>query len=182
VRPAAPRAPAKTQSRYALVKERNPGAGKPPRRLVRLKAAATFLAVTKTERWEIDPVGPAREISKEVGGRTYVFKRLGREGTRYSVNFTAIPADGADTPADLARRQQLCSVSLGPQLLDARGRPYKLAGSRVPADSARYMTILFESDPDSPDAPEGPARLVWDLPAETGPVTLPIEFLDVPLP
>jgi hypothetical protein len=159
-----------------------PGPGKPPRRLARLKAAATFLAVTKTERWEIDPVGPAREVSKEVGGRTYVFKRLAREGTRYGVHVTAIPADGADTPADLARRQQLCSVSLGPQLLDARGRPYKLIGSRVPADSIRYMTILFESDPDSPDAAGDPARLVWDLPAETGPVTIPLEFRDVPLP
>jgi hypothetical protein len=160
----------------------NRGAATPARRLARFKAAATFLAVTKTERWEIDPVGPAREVSKEVGGRTYVFKRLAREGTRYSVNLTAIPADGADTPADLARRQQLSSVSLGPQLLDARGRPYKLIGSRVPADSIRYMTILFESDPDSPDAPGDPARLVWDLPAETGPVTIPLEFRDVPLP
>jgi hypothetical protein len=155
-------------------------------RLVSLKATAGLLVQTKGARIEVDHVAKAREVVRSAAGVKLTVHSCDRIPGGWSVNVTAERAGMPLREWELARE---LFFPLGPRLLDEHGRSdhwvlqgrgddRKVGPERVDG-SVRFLHT--EGPAAAANAP-APVKFIWDLPADTKALEIPVEFKDLPLP
>lgn len=154
--------------------EKNPGA-----KIVKFKAQATFIIQTRSEKFELDNVLNLRQTTKIVNGVAITFKDLKKAGDSYQLHLHVAQANFGGP-----EWQQLVEgVQTRLQLQDAAGNPFDHRGmSSSGSNDAIEVTLDFAPSP----RPDGksigePAKILWDIPTESKPVNVPIEFKNLPL-
>jgi hypothetical protein len=160
----------------------NLGAAK---RLAQLMMDVEFDLVGKTQTLEVPNIVQAGKVESWIGGFRYVIRDVSKisDGT---YTCTAEVFRGARSRADFGALTSMLQRR-GPQLLDAQVQrllPRGGSSHMGPDDYGQSFTI---SSVPLAGAKNGqqigePAKLVWEVPAETRYLVLPVELTDVPLP
>jgi hypothetical protein len=156
----------------------------PPVRIRRLAGTVTFVAATRFETVDVTDLASAGNVAVEAGGCVYVLRRVHQSGGRYEVSLAAAAPPG-DAEAIARLQQTLYTAPV--RLLDDRGRPLlRSAGPNFVASDRPHeleLTVTFDRNlSDGRPAPGPACRLLWQIPAESRPISLPFELRDLPLP
>ena len=143
-----------------------------------------LFAHAETQRAEVADVLGAKEQTREVGGKRFTVHAVtpGGQGM-YDVSMTLFRGDLNDEdwkwfhyPYGRVR------------LLDSRGRdlsPSSGGGGAGPRDPSASFAMQFRRESHAnaaDDQPGEPFKLVWDLPAKTRELVVPVSFEGLPLP
>jgi hypothetical protein len=155
-------------------------------RLVSLQATAGLLVQTKGARIEVDHIAAAREVVRSAAGVKLTVHSCDRIAGGWSVSVSAERAGMSPREWELARE---LFFPLGPRLLDDKGRSetWVLQGKgedrKVGPDRVDGpVRFLHTEGPGAAARALAPANFIWDLPAETKALEIPIELKDLPLP
>ena len=131
------------------------------------------------------PLAKAREVVRTAAGVRLTVHRCDRIPGGWSVNVTAERAGMPLCEWELARELYF---PLGPRLSTStaigrvgppgQGRDRKIGAERVDGP----VHFLHTEGPDAAANAAAPAKFVWDLPADTKELEIPVEFKDLPLP
>ena len=155
-------------------------------RLVSLKATAGLLVQTKGARIEVDHVATAREVVRSAAGVKLTVHSCDRIPGGWSVNVTAeragMPGASGSSPASCSSRSARVLLDEHGRsdhwVLQGRGDDRKVGPERVDG-SVRFLHT--EGSDAAANAP-APVKFIWDLPADTKALEIPVEFEDLPLP
>lgn len=152
------------------------GAGQ---KIASLKGAVRLQVQTRSLRVEFDDVLTQKDVVRTVAGRKVVFKEAKKAGTEtYTVQIEVHrdpgkPAEWNDIDLYSTFRME-----------DAEGKSLtrRNPGGRG-AGGSGVMNIVLTFGRESWAGGAGePAKLVWDMPLETGEIEVPFEFSDLPMP
>jgi hypothetical protein len=155
----------------------------PGDRIVRIAGFVPFLAVLRSEPWEIaDPLN-AKEEKRVVSGRDFIVKELKRKGAQYDGQ-VEINAGGANADAWSRVFAQPNTKTLASwlRLSDANGKTLARGegGSSTTYNGNRLEFAVWFRD--IPEGAAPPTKLVWDVPAEVRELQVRFEFKDLPMP
>jgi hypothetical protein len=153
------------------------------KRIVSLKGAIDVALQTKFQTIEIGDITSARNVSKTAGGVRAVVQELKHNGEQYELSITIYP-DGF-APRDWERVQQsLATPDL--RLVDDRGVPFMRSGFSSSGGNDRLeATMQFVKNPwvnAAGRAMGEPSKLLWNIPTESKEISVPFEFVDLPIP
>ncbi len=160
----------------ALTYPKNPG-----KRIASFKGEVILWALKRSETWEVADFRKARNVSKSVGGVRFTIAKAtpGAESLKVEVSATR---DGASDE----RWNLFKTLSLAHTLraCDAKGRALYLMGAGGPRDERRVaQTCQFSpNDPNAGVNVGEPVKLIWELPLEIEPMSIPFEFKNLPIP
>jgi len=152
-----------------LVKPENAGM-----RIATFKGAINATVFARVDKWEINDVLKAQNVNKTVGGVVYTLKKVtAQNATTYTVELAARTTNS---------RTSLPGVSAltTAQLLDATGTPYVVNGWGGPNSAPQLYFTAGRNE--SGQLAGAPVKFVLDLPVGTRPITIPVNFTDLPLP
>jgi hypothetical protein len=154
-----------------------PDAGK---RIARLRAEVTFVAISRSETWEIEKLADAKGQKRDVLGFPVEVQEVTIRPGGGAVRVGAVRG-GADA-ATWGRFLHLFQDSLVTQmqLLDETGTPMRKPGWGS-SSSAQFIHRTVDFTAEGNDQAK-PTKLVWVVPTETRDVTVPIELRDLVLP
>jgi hypothetical protein len=147
------------------------------RRIATLRGSVDAAICTDVERLEIADILEARNLTRAIGDVRLTVLEISKKGEQYELRLRL-----EMTPATASDWSQIPMQEI--MLVDADGTPLSRRGYSANGRNHTYdATILFARDRANPDKPAGePAKLVWDFPTRTKPVSIPFEFKDLPIP
>lgn len=158
------------------------------KRIATLRGSVEAVLCTRSERIEIAQVLDAKNVDKAIGDASITLVEVARRGNdgfelrlRARLNSaSAVNANGGGGGGDLDwTRFPMQAI----RLLDANGRQLQSRGSSASVTNNVYETTLQYAMLGLDGSPTGePVTLVWDVPVETKPITIPFEFKDLPVP
>jgi hypothetical protein len=144
-----------------------------------LKGSVRALVQTRADTVEVDKIDTTRTVVKTASGHKLTVKDFRKTGTSYSLslNVTRDPSTGS--------AWKEANLSNMFRLVDSEGhaltrRSYGSGGTL--ADSVDLQLSFAQEDWNGNAAAGEPAKLIWEVPAETKEVAVPFEFRDLPLP
>jgi hypothetical protein len=147
----------------------------------RLRATGSFAVAGKPTSFEVDNVLKAGHAERVIGGFRVAMTELKAvaEG-RYTVTVEAAPENHS------AEEFKVFCATLGqlwgPRLLDTQGNDLHDGGGSSSQYMDRYIRTLNAARNDGTQEVGEPAKLIWEVPSEVKTLTLPVEFVDLPLP
>lgn len=155
----------------------------PNTRIAEFNGALKVLVVVKTDRWKIEDVLQAQNVTKTVpragGAVNYTLRRVTVTDDEYIVQL-GVPA--SDWHNDTPDSPNLGDFHLFARLLDADGHDLQFANSNEGGQGDTLSETLHFSRTTDEDKPAQPAaRLVIEIP-EVRVVEIPFEFHNLPLP
>jgi len=155
----------------------------PGKRIVSLKGAIDVALQTRFETLEIGEIASARNVSKTGGGVRAVVQELKHNGEQYELTVTIYPDRFA--PRDWERVQASLSTS-DLRLVDDHGVPFMRSGFSSSGGNDRMeATMQFVKNPWVNAAGRSmgePSKLIWNIPTESKEISVPFEFVDLPIP
>jgi len=145
----------------------------------------TFNAASRFESIELTDLANARNAQSDIGHFRFIVRQVTQTNdNRFEVAVAAVAPPGE--PEEFNRLQQLL-YSAELRLLDTEGRSImRSAGPNfTPSERGNTieMTTLFDRNLSDGRPAAGPAhKLVWQIPVESKPLTVPFELKNLPLP
>jgi len=154
--------------------------GEGARKIARLKGRARFVIQTRAEEAEVADIVNARNVTRTVGGRKFLIKE-----TRYTPNgpcqvFVTVYRPGW-SPIEWSQISQTAAL----RLADADGNSWfrTHAATTRSSNDEIDLTLHFQRiNWNGANAVGEPASLIIEVPLETEELTVPFEFVDLPLP
>jgi hypothetical protein len=164
-------------------------------RIARLKGTIDAEICTRFEHVEIeDLLGEGKNAQKTFGSTQLSVIDVAPKGAGvYEVRVRAALLDGSDgnggaggAAAGIPADQDMTRLPLHDiALVDAEGNALSRTSFSSSGSANRYeVTMQFNGQVGLPDPsrPRVPEKLVWDVPVEIKPVSIPFEFADLPIP
>ncbi len=154
----------------------------PGERITRISGHVPFLAVLRSEPWEMAEPLAAKEKAHQVSGRTFVVKEVKRVGNQYQAS-ARITLPGANAEAWQRVFTQPNTQALGSwlRLVDGAGKTIARGqGGGSSSLDGRQMDFdvrFYDVPPDHQGL-----KLVWDVPAEVRDLEVRFEFTNLPMP
>lgn len=158
---------------------------KPGARIARINGELVFSAATRFETIELTDLSGVRNVVT-VAGRDcrFIVRSVTQNGERYEVALAGA-APAGDVEAFHRVQQMLYTADV--RLLDARSQSIlRSAGPNFIASdhpNTLELTMTFDRNlSDGRPTPGAAHRLLWPIPVESKPITLPFEIRDLPMP
>lgn len=145
-------------------------------RIATLKGSIAADLCTRFEHVEISDILSAKNVEKSVGDARVTLLDITRKGDLFELR---IRADMRGSDLDPSRLP-INDVTL----LDADGNALARRGSSGSGRNSSYEATVQFAAAQTPDGKKvgEPVRLVWDVPVEVRPITIPFEFSELPIP
>lgn len=143
-------------------------------RLVKFKANVHLVIIKKTERLEIPNLTEQTHTKEVVGGWTVEVKNFKRNPSGGELNLVVTRDRASVRPGTF-----IFDELRGMRIVDDKG---ETVGSGVGGGGSDTHVDCSMNFNDSRIKSDTPLSLVWDIVTETRPVTVPVEFKDLPLP
>ena len=148
---------------------RNPGT-----KMARFRANATFNVQTKVQQVQIPDVTKVKNFHVPVRGMDITVKDLVQKENNYELRLSIVQSP--NLPPELRNVYELVQNNL--RLVDNRGTELPHHGmSSNPRPDGTEITLIFGQTIPA----RAPDKLIWDIPLESKPLVVPIQFTDIPL-
>lgn len=150
----------------------------PGQRIARLKGAVRLAVQSRSQQAEVANVLAQPSAWRSVAGRRFLFQQARQLADSYQVQVRLYR--GGWNPGEWDARLP----ASGFKLLDADGIPLTPLRPTWGAGLDQIeLTMQFRRQPwAGGQRPGEPAKLVWEVPVEMRPISVPFEFTDLPLP
>ena len=149
--------------------QKNPGS-----KIVLFRGRTTFNVQTKVQQLRIDDVLHLSPTTTTVQGIQITLESFARKNEGYELKVLVNQPNFASPQWQLLMEQ----IQVRLRILDSRGNELNHRGMSTNANASRLeLNLEFGPGP----ATHEPSRLVWDIPTESKPLTVPILFNDIPL-
>jgi len=154
-----------------------PGTGE---RIARLKGNVRVTVRTKSESCQIDEIQTAHNVERTLDGHKLLVKDVRRNnGETFTLSLSV--------NRDPAKKGGWGDINLAStfHMLDAAGRPLSrrnFGAGGGEGDQASLSLTFGRDDWAGGEGAGEPVKLVWEIPTEAKELSIPFEFVDVPLP